>query len=122
MTVNFKYVRNQNEYHLFVKQMRDRFEYRQDWENFFGVCSMAIDEDIVWAIGSTEVRPPEYPCFLYCNFIDKTVNPRARVIDFLPVSKVISDKYKNWYRNLSMVINENILVDGVELFEIMTDE
>ena len=115
MTLNFKYVRNQNEYHLFVKQMKDRFEYRQDWESFFGIHSVMTDKEIIYDFNSLIVVPPEYPCFLYCNFIDKDIHARARVIDFLPTRKVISSRYPNWYRNLSMVINQEILVDGVAL-------
>ena len=113
--MNFKYVRNHDEYLLFVEQMKYNFGYIHDWADFFGI------KDINFIKG-LKVFPPEYPCFLYCNFIDKTVHPRARVIDFLPVSYVINNKYKNWYKNLSMVINEDILVDGVELLGTMLSD
>ena len=113
MTLNFKYVRNQNEYHLFVKQMKDGFEYRQDWESFFGIHSVMTDKEIVYDFDSLIVVPPEYPCFLYCNFIDKDIHARARVIDFLPVRKIVNSK--NWCRSLNIVVNQEILVDGVAL-------
>jgi len=108
--MNFKYVRNKAEYLLFVEQRKSSFDYLHDWEDFFGIRYYQDSEHLA----DITVCPPDYPAFIYCNFIDTKPKFPVRSIDFLPVSQIINSKYKNWCHNLNMVINDNILVDGVQ--------